>query len=479
MAGGAEGCERTERLITGKDLIDAGWKQGPEIGVALKLAREHDGLGLRDDQILTILNDVRKFPADYIELNTAESELARLFGRPAEVSDRLREEPLFCPVWGSDGIDQATRDQMNLAMRLPITVAGALMPDAHLGYGLPVGGVLATDGAVIPYAVGFDIGCRMRLTVTDIPAIMLPKLRRGLVDMLMRNTYFGAGVEQREYGTGHPVMFEPSWNDTTLLKGLWTKAMRQIGTSGSGNHFVEWGTYREAWGGEEYLALLSHSGSRGLGHKIATHYSDLAIREHPRLKGAEKNLAWLSMDSEAGQEYWAAMQLAGRYAAANHAVIHEAVLGGVGAKSIVAVENFHNFAWVEAVSTPRGLVDAVVHRKGATPAGSGVTGVIPGSMGDPAFVVSGKGNASALNSAAHGAGRAMSRTQARQRISRVEHQSHLAREGVTVIGAGMDESPLAYKRIYDVMRAQSDLVDRFGTFCPQIVRMDGDGGEDI
>ena len=154
-----------------------------------------------------------------------------------------------------------------------------------------------------------------------------------------------------------------------------------------------------------YLALLSHSGSRGTGNLIASHYSKLAARLHPELPDELMHLAWLDLDGAEGQEYWAAMELMGRYAAASHELIHRYVLENLGATPLAEVENHHNFAWLEEHRGQR----LVVHRKGATPAGEGVLGVIPGSMGDPAYVVRGLGSAESLCSASHGAGRLMSR----------------------------------------------------------------------
>jgi tRNA-splicing ligase RtcB len=179
----------------------------------------------------------------------------------------------------------------------------------------------------------------------------------------------------------------------------------------------------------------------------------------------------LSLDSEAGQQYWAAMTLMGDYAAANHAVIHRLVTKAVGGQMIAGVENHHNFAWREQHQGR----ELVVHRKGATPAGEGVLGVIPGSMADPAFVVRGRGNAHSLRSAAHGAGRRMSRKKAKDTYRFNAVQKDLAQRGIQVLAAGSDEVPGVYKNIHEVMAAQRDLVDIVARFDPKIVRMCGDG----
>ncbi|MBV9280707.1 MAG: RtcB family protein [Chloroflexi bacterium] len=373
---------------------------------------------------------------------------------------------------------------MDWAMRLPVTVAGALMPDAHAGYGLPIGGVLATDEAVIPYAVGVDIACRMRLSVYPQSPIVLGQEPKRFERALLDGTYFGAGVANPERPE-HEVLNDPAWRDTRLLQGLRTVAAKQLGTSGTGNHFVEWGTLTVLEDDEQlglqpgtYLALLSHSGSRGVGFKIANTYSQLAMRAHPNLDESVRHLAWLSLDSDAGQEYWHAMELAGRFASANHEVIHHGVARAAGLTETAVVENHHNYAWREMVADEAGnRREVVVHRKGATPAGPGVLGIIPGSMGDPGFVVRGRGEARALQSASHGAGRAMSRRKALEQIPRVQRDRYLAERGVTLLGGGIDESPQAYKNIDEVIAAQSDLVDIIARFTPRIVRMASEPGD--
>ncbi|HXE53269.1 MAG TPA: RtcB family protein [Tepidisphaeraceae bacterium] len=344
-----------------------------------------------------------------------------------------------------------------------------------LGYGLPIGGVLATENAVIPYAVGVDIACRMRLSVFEIPASDLKRLNDQLVRTLQRETKFGTGVEFKK-PLEHEVLDE-DWSITPVTKKVFDKARGQLGTSGSGNHFVEFGIFtleKPDLGLEpgEYLALLSHSGSRGAGATVADYYSRLARDRHPELPPELSRLAWLSLDSQEGQEYWAAMELMGKYAAANHALIHKRVAKAIGAKPIAGVENHHNFAWKER----HGGREVVVHRKGATPAGKGILGVIPGSMAAPGFVVRGRGLPASLESASHGAGRQMSRTAAREKFRWAHFKDVLERAGVQLLSAGIDEAPGVYKDIHSVMSAQSDLVDVVARFDPKIVKM-ADAGE--
>jgi tRNA-splicing ligase RtcB len=188
-----------------------------------------------------------------------------------------------------------------------------------------------------------------------------------------------------------------------------------------------------------------------------------------------RQLAWLSLDDEAGQEYWRAMQLMGRYAAANHAVIHREVAKHLGLEAICSIENHHNFAWEEEHEIDGRKQTVIVHRKGATPAAAGVLGIIPGSMATPGFVVRGRGVAASLTSASHGAGRAMSRTQARTTYRWAHVKRFLADRGVQLLTAGIDEVPFAYKDIHAVMAAQADLVETLGEFHPRLVKMAPEG----
>lgn len=216
-----------------------------------------------------------------------------------------------------------------------------------------------------------------------------------------------------------------------------------------------------------YMALLSHSGSRGTGAMVASHYSKLAMSLHPELPRELRHLAWLDMDTEAGQEYWAAMELMGRYAAANHACIHRHLAAHLGADVLLDLENHHNFAWKERHLDR----EVIVHRKGATPAGKGVLGIIPGFMASPAFIARGKGNTESMHSAAHGAGRVMSRRKAHQTLRWKDANQVLKDQGVTLISAGLDEVPFVYKNIEDVMAAQIDLVETIARFDPKLVKM--------
>lgn len=386
----------------------------------------------------------------------------------------LRTSALPYQIYGAEHIEEGALKQMETALSLPIAVAGALMPDAHQGYGLPIGGVLATtDNTVIPYAVGVDIACRMCLSIFDIRSDFFKRQPHLLQRTLSENTKFGMGGETaRKFDTS--VMDKIEWTATKIIRDLKDKAYRQLGSSGTGNHFVEWGIVEVLADDDllgipkgEYLALLSHSGSRGFGGAVADYYSKLAMQK-TKLPKEAAHLAWLDMNTQEGQEYWIAMNLAGDYASANHHEIHQKIAKALGEEPIKIVENHHNFAWKEALADG---TEVIVHRKGATPAGRNDLGIIPGSMTEPGFVVRGKGEPDSLNSASHGAGRLMSRTKALNSITQSAMKKVLEEKGVHLIGGDLDEAPMVYKNIETVIASQTELVDVLAKFTPKIVRM--------
>ncbi len=248
-----------------------------------------------------------------------------------------RTEPVKYRQWG-EHLEHEAVMQMEKACLLPVSVSGALMSDAHVGYGLPIGGVLATENAVIPYAVGVDIACRMKMTVLDIPVRDLEQKQDRLTRAIEAETRFGIGANFKERRV-HDVL-DADWSVSPITKQHKDRAWSQLGTSGSGNHFVEFGLFtahskiNDLEAGT-YMALLSHSGSRGTGSAVCDHYSKIAVSQFPDLPSELKRLAWLSLDSAEGQEYWAAMELMGRYAAANHACIHRHVAEHLGAQVLL------------------------------------------------------------------------------------------------------------------------------------------------
>ncbi|HVZ93487.1 MAG TPA: RtcB family protein [Phycisphaerales bacterium] len=399
------------------------------------------------------------------------------------------EQALSYSRWGND-IDDGAHEQMRNACALPVSRAAALMPDAHVGYGLPIGGVLATENAVIPYAVGVDIACRVMVSVYDKDAGEVARDNDRFTGYIERNTLFGVGKQWKQ-PPEHAVLDDPAWGDTQLTRRLKDVARHQLGTSGSGNHFVEFGEFEAVEApaaapavssfvpGRKYLAMVSHSGSRGPGSRIADHYSKLAREQHPELPKEQSHLAWLDMDRD-GAEYWAAMELMGKFASANHHIIHQKIARSVGAPVVLQVENHHNFAWREKHTIDGEEREVIVHRKGATPASKGTLGYIPGSMAAPGYLVVGRGEASSLDSASHGAGRRLSRTKARATMDRARLEHILKDAGVRVLSAGLDESPHAYKNIDEVMAAQGSLVTPIARFMPRLVKMapEGERAED-
>ena len=449
-----------------KELNQLGVPRGNPMGEVFKLIqtfREQRGDSRQlADEISAVLSHPSRFVNDPVRGGFARSLLQPDLYRAGKPVAPWRQ-------WGAD-IDAASLLQLELACSLPVSVAGALMPDAHVGYGLPIGGVLATDNAVIPYAVGVDIACRMKMTVLDLPFDWLDAKRDRLAEAIEAESKFGVGASF-EARRSHEVLDE-DWGVSPVTAKNKERAWAQLGTSGSGNHFVEFGllTVDDSSCGlprGSYLALLSHSGSRGTGAAVCEHYSKLATKLHPDLPRELSRLAWLSLDTAVGQEYWAAMELMGKYAAANHALIHRHTAKNLGANVILDIENHHNFAWKERHQDK----EVIVHRKGATPAAAGVLGIIPGSMATPGFLVRGKGNKESLDSASHGAGRRMSRKRATETLSWSDANERLRKSGVTLLSAGLDEVPDCYKDIHAVMSEQSDLVEVLAQFDPKVVKM--------
>ena len=467
--------------IAGKELRAIGYPEGPVISIAMNIMQKQYKHTAKEE-VMELLKAVLASPANYLDdavlaliakqLMPVSPTGGDLEGAEGELS--LNQNGIQFNVFGSEHIEQSAMHQMYTAAKLPVAVAGALMPDAHHGYGLPIGGVLATENAVIPYGVGVDIGCRMCLSIYDIDPKELVQREAFFAREIGEATLFGSGAQFKQ-SEEHEVMDNELFFELPLLKNLHGRAWKQLGTSGSGNHFVEFGVVElaekdEVLGVEpgKYVGLLSHSGSRALGANIANHYTKIAISKR-RLPQDAKNLAWLNLDEEEGMEYWLAMNLAGDYASACHHVIHQKIAKQLGRRPMKMVENHHNFAWKEKWEGR----EVIVHRKGATPAGKDVLGIIPGSMTATGFIVKGKGESASVNSASHGAGRLMSRSRAMQSITHNALKDELKKHGVKLMGGGLDEAPFAYKDIELVMQSQQSLVDVVGKFTPKIVKMDG------
>ena len=343
------------RNITGSLLVDIGFPSNEAFGKALKVLKKNakrKGLETLLEEVKSVLKDPAQF-TDHELWSDVANELITIEARKLFMIP-LKEDELPFAVYGEAQIEQGAFDQMKTAMRLPVTAFGALMPDAHQGYGLPIGGVLATKNTIIPYGVGVDIGCRMCLSIYDIPGDFYFRNEAPLKRELIAHSRFGAGAAwTRGMKADHEVLERDEFNQIPMLKTLMDKAHTQLGTSGGGNHFVEFGLLEVLQEDESinipkgtYLALLTHSGSRGLGATIAGHYTKVA-KENCVLPDEARNLAYLDLDSDNGKEYWAAMNLAGDYASACHHVIHDRITAAIGATCLKRVENHHNFALKE------------------------------------------------------------------------------------------------------------------------------------
>ncbi|WP_207420541.1 RtcB family protein [Desertivirga brevis] len=456
-----------------KDLSKIGYTNDKARSLAINIFNKHFKYHTKSEQLET-LSSLRERPEDFLEDDVLGKLAEVLTGKTKEIQFKvhsLMEEPAPLKMYGGKEIEAIAKRQIELASLLPVSVAAALMPDAHMGYGLPIGGVLATKNAVIPYAVGMDIGCRMSLSIINASDTYLKRYSFQIKEAIKKCTHFGmeGGLDFRQE---HEVLDDPLFRAMPLLKQLHGKAVRQLGSSGSGNHFVEFGEI-ELFDNNtlglvagKYSAILSHSGSRGLGANIAKHYTNIAMNTC-KLPRQAQQLAWLDMDSEAGQEYWNCMNLAGDYAKACHDQIHSNLVKELGLEVLFKVENHHNFAWKDQWNNN----DVIIHRKGATPAHKGELGIIPGSMTAPAYLVRGLGSGSSIFSASHGAGRAMSRQSAKDNMTVSAMKKVLSAAGVSLIGGSVEENPTAYKDIEKVMTAQKELVDIEGKFKPMIVRM--------
>jgi len=461
--------------LRGREVKKTGITNNQAISAALHCVSTHFKRANKAE-VLEKLEKVKMHPEKYVK-DVIFGELASVLINPPKEKERqsviLKGESEYYKIFGEHLIDREAIDQMNTAMKLPISVKGALMPDAHVGYGLPIGGVLAAYNAVIPYGVGMDIGCRMCMSVYPVPPKIIDTQKDRLRKILFEETRFG--LSKFDDIIEHELLERKIFDEIKFVNSLKDTFAKQLGTSGHGNHFVDIGIVEIKQSDEKlniqpgsYFAILTHSGSRNFGAEVCRHYTNVA-KEKLQLSGEAARLAWLDLDSEEGQEYWQAMELAGDYSSANHHIIHNRLSLALGEKPLKIIENHHNFAWKEKISEGEELI---IHRKGATPANSGDLGIIPGTMASPAFLVKGKGNESSLNSAAHGAGRRMSRRKAKSELNYRDLQQYLKDKGVELLSGGLDESPMAYKDVYEVMEQQKSLVDVIGLFYPKIVRME-------
>jgi tRNA-splicing ligase RtcB len=388
-----------------------------------------------------------------------EAEAASIVNlRPQE--ERFKNAPL--KVFGQHG--DATIAQMRNCMAFGNVVAGVLCADGHLGYAQPVGGVIAYEKQISISGVGFDIGCGNMAVRLDTPFSAVEDKVGPIMRDIAKTISFGIGrvnAERVEH-----VLFDDTdaWK-ASGMEAYRQKAVGQLGTVGSGNHYVD--LMRDEAG---FVWIGVHFGSRGLGHTSATHYLKAAGGKD----GMNVPPALVDEDSELGQHYIAAMELAGRYAHAGREWVVERVRQIIGGQVTDMVHNHHNYAWRENHDGR----DLWVVRKGATPAFPGQRGFVGGSMGDDAVILEGVDSPEArasLYSTVHGAGRLFGRNEARRRFTREEMNRWLVERGVTLIGADLDESPMAYRRLPEVIAEHAGTVKVLHKLRPFAVAMAGAG----
>lgn len=385
--------------------------------------------------------------------------------------------------------DENTLRQFNNCLKTGNVVGGVLCADGHYGYSQPVGGVVVYDGQISPSGVGYDIACGNKAVKTNLTYNDVKNDIGTIMDQVEKRIPFGVGVKNKQR-VDHELFDDPNWNvfkeigqhEHDELKAL---ARDQLGTTGSGNHYVDILIDQET----EEVWVGNHFGSRGLGHKTASGFLNLAkgrgFSEKAPRESMEQAPTLLDMDSGLGQMYYKAMQLAGRYAYAGRDHVINEVLDILDAEAVVEVHNNHNYAWKETYDGK----EYIVVRKGATPAAPGQLGFVGGSMGDISVILQGidsKKSREAFYSTVHGAGRIMSRTKASGRmdwrtkkrrgglISPEQMHKAVTDYGVELRGGGTDESPFVYRKLQDVLDAHEGTIEVLHVLKPIGVLMDGD-----
>ena len=358
--------------------------------------------------------------------------------------------------------EQNTIEQMKNCMQVGNSVAGVLCADGHLGYAQPVGGVIAYDGQISISGVGFDIGCGNMAVQTDVPFWALEPFVPQITRDIANSISFGVG-RTNDTRVEHALFDdEDAWKASDMGEYR-QKAVSQLGTVGGGNHYVDLMT--DEFG---YVWIGVHFGSRGFGHTSATRY----LKEAGGKDGMNVPPTVVDEDSELGIRYIAAMELAGAYSYAGRQWVVEKVRSLIGGGIEKTVHNPHNYAWREN----HGGRNLWVVRKGATPAFPGQQGFIGGSMGDDAVIIQGVDSEEAkraLYSTVHGAGRLFGRTKAKKTFTKEQMDTWLRERGVTLIGADLDESPMAYRRLPDVLAHHAGSIKVCHTLRPFSVVMAG------
>ncbi len=366
-------------------------------------------------------------------------------------------------LWLDDIEEGALAQAKNLA-NLPFTFKHiAIMPDAHQGYGMPIGGVLATQDVIIPNAVGVDIGCGMcavKTNLTELDTDTLKKIMsriREVVPVGFNKHKKPQNVDSMPGVVNYPEVV--GIDEMPIVKREFQNAFYQVGTLGGGNHFIE-----IQKGNDGHIWIMIHSGSRNLGFKVAKHYNDLANELNQKWHSSipkEEELAFLPMNSKEGKSYIREMNYCVEFALSNRSLMMDRVIEIMsGVKEFTSVGDVVNIAHNYAKMENHFGQNVMVHRKGATLAREGTVGIIPGSQGTRSFIVKGKGNKESFESCSHGAGRKMGRKQAKKTLNLEEEQKKL--EGIVHsvrTEKDLDEAPGSYKDIETVMENQTDLVD--------------------
>lgn len=361
-------------------------------------------------------------------------------------------------VW-ADNVEESAKDQIGHLSQLPFAFHHiAIMPDVHMGYGMPIGGVMATDGVVIPNAVGVDIGCGMCAVETSLTSITVDDLKEIMGEIRKAVPVgFSHHKEAQDVSLMPPISTFP---EMPIVNREYNSALKQVGTLGGGNHFIE-----IQRGSDNHIWIMIHSGSRNLGKQVADHYNKIAVglnNEWLSCVPKEWQLAFLPIDNALGIEYLGEMNYCVKFALANRKLMMDVICGIFYSKTGCDFKPMINIAHNYATMENHFGRNVMVHRKGATLAREGTIGIIPGSMGSKSYIVSGKGNPDSFNSCSHGAGRKMSRTQAQRELSLEAEIETLDKQGIVhgVRNAkDLDEATGAYKSIDEVMANQADLVN--------------------
>lgn len=363
-------------------------------------------------------------------------------------------------LWVTDPDEGSLAQARNLANLPFVFKQVALMPDCHTGYGMPIGGVIATRGVIIPNAVGVDIGCGMCALKTSLRKLDTPVIKKILAGI---RELIPVGFEHHKQAQNEQLLPSPAQlPEHGIVHRQFVAAQKQIGTLGGGNHFIE-----IQKGSDGHIWVMVHSGSRNIGLKVAEHYNKLAVKLNERWHSSvdkKMDLAFLPIETAEAKAYFAEMQYCIDFAFANRLLMMEriqTVFSSVLGNNFSEVEFIniaHNYArWEKHFDT-----DVIVHRKGATSARAGETGIIPGSQGTKSYIVRGKGNPESFQSCSHGAGRILGRRQAQRELRLEKEIEKLNRAGVVHAVrsiSDLDEAPGAYKDIQIVMENQRDLVD--------------------